>query len=137
MRKTEILFQLGKDFADGDNKNYKRLYAHLKEETEKISIIDGNCSFDEYLQKLNTTETDYILALRSNVRGHKIFYKRNLSERKLNVYNRDILSLWEANMDLQFILNPHATIAYINSYLTKNNAAISRLLSRVYRKNRK
>jgi len=97
------LSPLGKDFADADIKNYKRLYTHLKEKTEKKYVIDENCSFDEYLQKLNITETDYILALRSNVRGHKIFYKRNLSERKLNVYNRDILSLREDNMDLQFI----------------------------------
>jgi len=42
-----------------------------------------------------------------------------------------IFSLWLANMDIQFIIDPHAMGAYVNDCLLKSNAAMSRLLREV------
>jgi len=137
MRKTRILSRLDSTFSREDVKKYKAIHKQIVAATKDIASTDENCSFGEYLGKLRLTENDYILALRSNLRGHKVFYQRDLRERFLNVYNRDILSLWDANMDLQFILDPYATISYVNDYLTKSNVVASRLLRSLQEKFKK
>ena len=122
MRQTDILSPQGDDFGVQEKKKYKEIYESIAEKTEEIVTNYGNCPFDDYLQKLNVTEADYVLALQSKLKRNKGFHRRNLNERYINAYNKMIFSLWQANMDIQFIIDPHATGAYVNDYLFKSNA---------------
>ena len=54
--------------------------------------------------------------------------KRGSKEIFINGYNNEILSLHRANMDLQFILDPYACIAYMINYINKSNRGMSELL---------
>ena len=49
----------------------------------------------------------------------------------VNGYNVKILRLHRANMDLQFILDPYACVAYIINYINKSNRGLSKLLREV------
>jgi hypothetical protein len=52
----------------------------------------------------------YIYALRATLTTSKVFLKRNLEETRINNYNSILLESWEANMDIQYILDPYAII---------------------------
>ena len=58
----------------------------------------------------------------------KFFLERNTNEIHLNAYNPVLLNAWEANMDIQFVLDPYACAAYIVSYMTKGQRGMSGLL---------
>jgi len=46
----------------------------------------------------------------------------------LNAYNRNILGLHRANMDIQFILDAYACCSYIINYINKSKRGESQLL---------
>ena len=58
------------------------------------------------------------------------FLKRTPSEIRINNYNTTLLKAWQANMDLQYVLDPYACAAYILAYITKGQRGISRLLQK-------
>ncbi len=49
----------------------------------------------------------------------------------VNGYNPMLLRAWNANMDIQFILNPYSCIMYILSYISKAEHEMSDYLKRV------
>ena len=70
----------------------------------------------------------YILAVRSTIKKRKIFLKRKLQEIYLNNYMKDLVHVWNANHDIQYVLDPYSCVVYICDYLTKNNKGMSKLL---------
>lgn len=44
-----------------------------------------------------------------------------------------ILRLWKANKDLQYLSSPYAAIAYVTSYVTKDEREVGRVLQAVSR----
>ena len=92
----------------------------IKENSEKIKqILDSmkygeDISFEDFLEKLELTEEGYLLAIRNTL-------KRN------NNYNAHLMQGWQANMDIQYVLDPYT---YILSYITKGQQGMSRLLEK-------
>ena len=43
---------------------------------------------------------------------------------------------WQANMDLQYVMNPYACIMYVASYMMKTEKAMGELLRSVANENR-
>ena len=95
---------------------------------EKMSDRVGPITYDQFLERLELTHSEYIFALRSDLRMTKVFLKRESNAVHVNAYNRDILELWKANMDIQFILDPYACLAYIINYINKSDRGLSKLL---------
>lgn len=56
--------------------------------------------------------------------------KRAPSEIKINSYNNTLLKAWQANMDIQYVLDPYACASYILSYITKGQRGMSKLLEK-------
>lgn len=100
MRSTKILLPLT---ANDDVVKAKALMTDIETKTELIARTNEDCSFDEYLTMLGVNDESYILAVRSKLKKPTVCLKRNVNERKINAYNRDMLLLWEANMDIQFV----------------------------------
>ena len=48
-----------------------------------------------------------------------------------NGYNHDILKLWGANIDFQFVLDEYSTIIYVCSYMMKSEKAMGEVLKSV------
>ena len=48
-----------------------------------------------------------------------LLLKRSPSEIRINCYNPRLLKAWQANMDIQFVLDPYTCAVYILSYITK------------------
>ena len=47
---------------------------------------------------------------------------------RINSNNSDLLKAWQANMDIQYILDPYACAVYILSYITTGQRGMSKLL---------
>lgn len=90
------------------------------------SELDTMC-VNDVLQKCNVSSDKYYNALQNSSKTPTIFLRRAPSETCINNYNPHILRLWKANMDLQYTSSPYAPIAYVTSYVTKDEReAVSR-----------
>jgi len=49
----------------------------------------------------------------------------------VNNYNAAVMLAWQANMDLQFVLNAYACVMYVASYIMKTDRAMGEILKRV------
>ena len=49
----------------------------------------------------------------------------------VNNYNGPVMLAWQANMDLQYVLNAYACIMYVASYIMKIDRAMGVLLKHV------
>ncbi len=108
----------------------------IKKNTEKINEELNNMkygediTFKEFLKKLQLTEQSYILAIRHSLKRDTLFLKRTPLEIRINNYNTNLLKAWQANMDIQYVLDPYACATYILSYITKGQRGMSRLLEK-------
>ena len=86
-------------------------------------------SFDDFLGKLGIDYDTYLRVIRSSLTRAKVFLKRSVSENRVNNYNCVLLKSWQANMDIQYILDPFSCVSYIVSYISKGQRGLSNLLS--------
>ena len=54
--------------------------------------------------------------------------KRSPDECKINNYNSAVMLAWQANMDLQYVLNAYACVMYVASYIMKTERSMGDLL---------
>ena len=96
-------------------------------------IADGNTdlSLAELLDKAEVTEKDYIDALEVSTNGNVVVLKREPDECFINNYNPSVMLAWQANMDIQFVMNAYACIMYVASYIMKTERSMGELLKRV------
>ena len=96
-------------------------------------IADGNTelSLTELLDKAEVTEQEYIDALEVSTNGNVVVLKREPGECCINNYNPSVMLAWQANMDIQFVLNAYACVMYVASYIMKTERSMGELLKRV------
>lgn len=83
-------------------------------------------SFEEFfLQEIDISLETYLHCIQSTLTVSKVFLKRSLEETRINNYNKTLLKCWEANLDIQFILDPYASVSYIVSYISKGQRGLS------------
>ena len=101
----------------------------IREVLDSMKYGEDN-TFEDFLNKLHLTEESYILAIRNTLKRDTLFLKRAPSEIRINSYNTNLLKAWQANMDIQYVLDPYACATYILSYITKGQRGMSRLLEK-------
>lgn len=57
-----------------------------------------------------------------------VVLRRNLNELWINQYNPFLLKCWDANLDIQFVLDPLSCIVYVVSYISKAEREMGMLL---------
>lgn len=130
MPKTTILLPLDQNELDG-NPDVEKNYLKICEVLNEIKLDQSGChftSFENFLSKLNMSEEMYKIAIRSSLKTPKVFLERKVSEIRINAYNQTLLKAWEANLDVQYILDGYACAAYIVSYISKSQRGMSNLL---------
>ena len=86
-------------------------------------------TFEEFLAELGINESVYILAIWSSIHKPKVFIKCNVKDTHINAYMKHLLHAWQANHDIQFILDAYSLILYVCDYITKAKKGMSLLLS--------
>lgn len=126
MDKTRLLNVLEKDSPHFIKAS--KDYLNIMEVIESFKLgINAALSF---IDKLSLCMDDYILAIRSRFPPDtiKIFLKRGIAEIRVNNYNEILMKCWEANMDIQYIVDPYSCAAYVVSYMSKGQRGMSVLL---------
>ena len=128
MRKTTILRPLDNDCLQPCEINT------IKRNCENVQILlsemkyGDDITFDDFLKVLDMEESAYIQAIRYSIKKATLFLKRSPKEIRINSYNQNLLAAWQANMDLQYVLDPYACAVYILSYISKGQRGMSKLL---------
>ncbi|XP_055084859.1 uncharacterized protein LOC117386041 [Periophthalmus magnuspinnatus] len=109
-----------------------------KEEAEFIMSVLKNAIVDENNLCLSAEELFASLGLSqftfeqvySVLDGHThIVLKRDVAETWINNYNEKLLTCWNANMDIQYVVDAWACVVYIISYISKAERDMGLLLS--------
>ncbi len=126
MKKTCILKPLE---VDEDPNKYKEMFQYIKCFLNTISHdTDIDISYTQFLEILNVSEEDYIKAVRSSIKKDKIFLARQVNEIWINSYMKNMLHCWQANHDVQAIIDCYQVAQYIVAYLSKSEKGMSALM---------
>lgn len=104
-------------------KNKLRPLNALLAEPETASL-----SFEQLLEKCELTVTEYEQCLHHMTQASTVILKRDPKDCWVNGYNPHLLTAWDANIDVQFILNYYSLITYICSYICKSENSVSEYL---------
>ncbi len=104
----------------------------LKKVRKVLGDVCGNdLTLDEVLVKAEISSEQYTSALAVSTNGSVVVLKRKPNECYINNYNVPVMLAWQANMDLQYVLNAYACVMYVASYIMKTDRAMGELLKRV------
>jgi hypothetical protein len=123
---------ISKHHSDANDKEHSRLLNILCK--VRKALVDGDASHNDLMGLLasaNVSYSDYCAALAISKRGRKVLLKRLPNECNVNNYNKAVMLAWQANMDLQYIIDPYACVMYVASYIMKAERSMGELLKKV------
>ncbi|XP_032445815.1 uncharacterized protein LOC116736996 [Xiphophorus hellerii] len=94
---------------------------------EKSSFRD----LAELLQACNMTKVEYNGHVDALTSGMVVIMKRDPKDSWVNGYNPDLLRAWNANMDIQYVLDEYSCIEYMMSYIAKPEHEMAQYLKSV------
>lgn len=90
--------------------------------TNDVTANDGNIS--KFLDEAGIYEDTFMQALSVSEKGKHVVLQRTPAECSVNAYNATILKAWQANIDVQYIVDAYACVMYIAAYMTKGEKGI-------------
>ncbi|XP_078790066.1 uncharacterized protein LOC105353590 isoform X2 [Oryzias latipes] len=100
--------------------------------TEINRVVNDDKSEFETLEQIfeyfQIDQEIYEKLFRACHRRSQVVLKRNKNEIWINPYNKSLLKCWNANMDIQYIVDAFACVVYIISYISKEEREIGLLL---------
>ena len=81
--------------------------------------LSTDITLQEVLDRAHVTLQDYTKSLSISNCGRSVILKRKPLEQSVNYYSSAVLKAWEANMDIQYVVNAYACVLYIASYILK------------------
>ena len=110
-----------------DKNNFKKIEQTLNNWDKLPNTFRLN-TMSDFLDYFKMSKEDYINAIRTSITTETVFLKRHIDERWINNYNPATLAVWEANTDIQYIVNGYAAASYILDYVTKGERGLSETL---------
>ncbi|XP_035990057.1 uncharacterized protein LOC118561925 [Fundulus heteroclitus] len=97
-------------------------------------LMDEKSSFkdlSELLQACNMTRQEYRYYVDALTSGMVVMMKRDPRDAWVNGYNPVLLRAWNANMDIQYVLDEYSCIEYMMSYIAKPEHEMAQYLKSV------
>ena len=126
MKETCVLRPYSGD--EESTKKYKELYKSVRKHLQEFWHSECNSSIDEFMTKCECSYDDYLNAICTSLKSTKIFLKRSMQEIRMNPYMKNLVDTWQANHDIQYVVDPYACARYITDYITKSAKGISNLM---------
>ena len=100
----------------------KKLTEMLESQAEvhEINQVYSKCGFENYQH--------FQRAIRLVSKKPCVVLKRGTEDVWINNYNPDLLRSWNANIDIQYVLDPYSCIMYIVSYISKSESELGEIL---------
>ena len=83
---------------------------------------------EQIFDDLGFTQEQYEEAHKILTKKRSVVLQRNPVELWTNQYNPCLLKCWDANMDIQFVLDPFSCIVYVISYISKSEREMGMVL---------
>src|SRR4029434_6255645 len=138
---TFITRQMPEEIRDGseDESNHGPSFMTPEEAKKKLKSVwellnKPTTSFEsipELLTQCSLSYEEYLNCITSLTTSSVLVMKRQPKDCWINGYNKHLLRAWNANIDIQYILNPYSCIMYILSYISKAEHEMSDYLKRV------
>ncbi|XP_055856560.1 uncharacterized protein LOC129919626 isoform X2 [Episyrphus balteatus] len=128
MLETQILEPLPETPVGKEKEELSAILGKIRTQMQHYFEKPSLVPFGEILHSLKITESQYINAIRNSLKNPQVFLKRNSLEVAINSYNKDVLNLFESNIDVQFVLEEYGIANYIVNYISKVDAGLSKLL---------
>ncbi|XP_059203438.1 uncharacterized protein LOC131982826 isoform X1 [Centropristis striata] len=135
-----------KDSRKSQKKSQKKFIAKqqriAKEKLKPVRdlLMDPNASFKdltELLEKCNMLHEEYRYNVGCLTTGMVVVNKRDPKDCWVNGYNPDLLRAWNANMDIQYVIDDFSCIMYMMSYVSKPEHEMTEFLNSVVQEVRK
>ena len=99
----------------------------------EAGMFENDKSLHEYSEdEKQKAKERYYNAISASVKGSAVIVlKRKVKDIFINGYNCKIMRLHKTNMDIQVVVDPYGAGQYTTNYITKNEAAQSKLLKAV------
>ena len=107
-------------------KKYKEIQTYLDSD-----LVQETTTLQDLLDHFQITYTEYVSIVRSTLTNDRLFLQRRPYESRVNMYMKNLLHIWQANMDCQMCLNAHSVVEYIINYINKENKGLSLNLQKV------
>ncbi|XP_073323364.1 uncharacterized protein [Pagrus major] len=102
----------------------------------KTALSDENASFDsveQLFRHLGLNQTVFEAAYNRVGRKTHVVLKRQANEVWINQYSKPLLKCWNANIDIQYVVDAYACVVYIISYISKAEKEMGLLLGNAQR----
>ena len=106
----------------------KMLINFLKKVRKVLLECDDNASLNDVLSKAKVDKEKYVEELEVANNGIVVVLKCEPNEQNINNYNDSVMLAWQANHDIQYVLNAYACVMYVASYVMKTKKAMGVLL---------
>ncbi|XP_042265880.1 uncharacterized protein LOC121896203 [Thunnus maccoyii] len=97
----------------------------------KNALSNERNSYDSVVhlfQSVGIDQVTFEAAYKCLARNTHIVLKRQVNEVWINQYSKPLLKCWQANLDLQFVVDAYACVVYIISYMSKAEREMGLLL---------
>ncbi|XP_076836836.1 uncharacterized protein LOC143482374 [Brachyhypopomus gauderio] len=98
----------------------------------RTALLNTEANFqsaDDLFASLGINQETFEAAYQTISKKNSVVLKRKPCDAWVNQYNRYLLNAWNANMDIQFVIDAYSCIVYIISYISKAEREMGLLLS--------
>ncbi|XP_072554803.1 uncharacterized protein [Paramormyrops kingsleyae] len=122
--------KVGDGETDGQPLKKEVADAIMKKVKDAVLNPEANYdSVDSLFSTIGISQDIFEAAYSRITKKTTIVLKRRPCEVWVNQYNRDLLHCWNANMDIQFVVDAYSCIVYIISYISKAEREMGLLLA--------
>ena len=106
---------------------------NAKEKLRPLNLLlnepeSASLTLDQLLAQCDLTYSEYERCLHLMTQSNTVILKRDPKDSWVNPFNPYLLEAWNANIDVQFILNYYSLIHYICTYICKSENSVSEYL---------
>ena len=149
MPRSMILQPFGDgELGDDRTSELKHLRTKFREELGKLDtalhrrkIIEADhhrasTTAEQFLSHLGCSFKQYVEVLRTDLAKGRpaVLLKRAVKDLRTNPFVATLSHVWDAQMDVQLVLDPYAAALYLTTYMCKGTEGVSALMSDVIQK---
>ncbi|XP_058494640.1 uncharacterized protein LOC131465769 [Solea solea] len=128
---NQVICTCGKQGQDKPEKMDKELASNILKAI-KSALSNEDLTFDtteNLFQSLGINQALFEAAYKRCARKTHVVLKRQPNEVWINQYSKPLLKCWNANLDIQYVVDAYACIVYIISYISKAEREMGLLLA--------
>merc|ERR1712082_536419 len=122
LTKYQTILRKVKIILEDENEN-KKIMEKYDKQIESVTELRENIEerIREVADMAGVKYDEYIEALSTSRAGYTVVQQRDLDEIYINSYNSEWLRAWNANLDIQIVLDYFAVITYVTDYYSKDD----------------